>query len=216
MLPVSDRQIVLHTTKYSENAVVVHALSRNWGRRGFLVHGAGKVTSRLLPLNINEVEVIPNRMSSLYVERDINVLHPLAGIRGNMFKNSITLFVSEVLFKALPDNVTDESLYDWCENEILVLDSMDNNFANYHLHFLLGLCARLGYAPDWNSLLPFAGEHILEVQKLFGASFAEAMALPLTGEVRSEIADSLVKYLEFHSEKTIRIRSLEVLRSLFV
>ena len=32
--------IVLSTTKVGENALVVHTLSREWGRRGFLVRSA--------------------------------------------------------------------------------------------------------------------------------------------------------------------------------
>ena len=34
--------IVLTTTKVGENALVVHTLSREWGRRGFLVRSAKK------------------------------------------------------------------------------------------------------------------------------------------------------------------------------
>ena len=34
--------IVLHTTKFGENSVVLHTLSREYGRRGFLVRGIGK------------------------------------------------------------------------------------------------------------------------------------------------------------------------------
>ena len=51
--------IVLHTTKYGENAVVVHTLSRRYGRRGFLVRGLGKkpVMSLLQPLNLLEADV---------------------------------------------------------------------------------------------------------------------------------------------------------------
>lgn len=33
----SDELIILHTTKFSDNAVVVHTLSREYGRRGFIV-----------------------------------------------------------------------------------------------------------------------------------------------------------------------------------
>ena len=45
--------IVLSTTKVGEKALVVHTLSREWGRRGFLVHSGAKAgMSRFLPLNI--------------------------------------------------------------------------------------------------------------------------------------------------------------------
>jgi hypothetical protein len=53
--------IVLSTTKVGEKALVVHTLSREWGRRGFLVHSGAKAgMSRFLPLNILEAEVVEN------------------------------------------------------------------------------------------------------------------------------------------------------------
>ncbi|MBQ2919233.1 MAG: recombination protein O N-terminal domain-containing protein, partial [Bacteroidales bacterium] len=50
--------IVLHTTKFGENSLVVHTLSREYGRRSFLVKGAGKksMMSLFLPLNMLEAD----------------------------------------------------------------------------------------------------------------------------------------------------------------
>ena len=41
------------------------------------------------------------------------------------------------------------------------------------------------------------------------------MLIPLSGQVRNDLASSLIRYLEFHTESTINIRSLAVLRELF-
>ena len=54
-MTVDTELIVLHTTKFGENSVVVHTLSRDYGRRSFLVRGAGKrMMSLFLPLNVLE------------------------------------------------------------------------------------------------------------------------------------------------------------------
>ena len=37
----------------------------------------------------------------------------------------------------------------------------------------------------------------------------------LNGQLRSDIAASIIKYLEFHTESAINIRSLQVLHELF-
>lgn len=47
------------------------------------------------------------------------------------------------------------------------------------------------------------------------SSLAESMLIPLTGPVRNDLASSLIRYLEFHTESAINIRSLAVLRELF-
>ena len=91
--------IVLHTTKFGENSIVVHTLSREYGRRSFLVRGAGKkLMSLFLPLNILEAEVVESSKSNLYTARNLSARHPLMGIRSNIFKNSMSMFMSDVLY----------------------------------------------------------------------------------------------------------------------
>ena len=41
------------------------------------------------------------------------------------------------------------------------------------------------------------------------------MLLPLSGERRSELCEVFIRYLSHHSETTLDIRSLRVLRELF-
>ena len=90
--------IVLHTTKFGENSLVVHTLSRDYGRRSFLVKGVGKkqTMSLFLPLNMLEADIVETNKSTLYTARNLVSRHPLLGIRNNMFKNSMTMFMSEV------------------------------------------------------------------------------------------------------------------------
>ena len=45
---------------------------------------------------------------------------------------------------------------------------------------------------------------------------AESMIIPLTGSDRKEIAEDLLRYLEFHTESTIAVRSLDVLHDVFL
>jgi hypothetical protein len=46
-------------------------------------------------------------------------------------------------------------------------------------------------------------------------SFADAMMIPLNGSVRNEIAEGILRYIEFHSDSAINVASLSVLRELF-
>ena len=53
------------------------------------------------------------------------------------------------------------------------------------------------------------------MDRFLKASFEEAMMIPLTGAVRNEIAEDLLRYIEFHSESSVNVKSLQVLRELF-
>ena len=209
--------IVLHTTKFGENSIVVHTLSKEYGRRSFLIRGAGKkaVMTLLLPLTILEAEVIETSKSTLYTAKNLSSKHPLMGIRSNIYKNSMTLFMSEVLYRTLKDGANEYGLFEWCEKSILLLDALESDFSNFHLRFLLEFAVALGFSPEARDLQPFVREHYPLVERLMKESFADVMLIPLNGPLRNEIAESILRYLEFHTESAINIASLKVLRELF-
>ena len=208
--------IILNLTKIKDSAAVIHTLSREFGRRSFIIStgGNGRM-SAYLPLSIVEAEIVENRKSDLWRARNVTPLHPLFGIRDNIYKNSMTLFMSEVLFRTLGDGAMEEGLFEWCRNSILTLDAMDSDFSNFHLRFLLELAGALGFAPSPEDLLPFAERHFQTVKALSEGTLGDAMLIPLNGESRNEIADILLRYLSYHSESAINVRSLKVLRDLF-
>ena len=208
--------IVLHTTKFGENSIVVHTLSREYGRRSFLVRGAGKrLMSLFLPLNILEADIVESTKSTLFTARNLTARHPLLGIRSNVFKNSMTMFMSEVLYRVIKEGAAEQGLYEWCERNILLLDAVQNDFSNFHLRFLLELTVALGFSPESRDLQPFVGDHYPTVERFMQTSFAESMLIPLNGTVRNEIAEEILRYIEFHTESSVNINSLKVLRDLF-
>lgn len=215
-MTVNTELIVLHTTKFGENSIVVHTLSREYGRRSFLVRGAGKrLMSLFLPLNILEADVQESTKSTLFTASNLTARNPLLGIRSNVFKNSMTMFMSEVLYRVIKEGAAEQGLYEWCERNILLLDAVQNDFSNFHLRFLLELTVALGFSPESRDLQPFVGDHYPTVERFMQTSFAESMLIPLNGSVRNEIAEEILRYIEFHTESSVNINSLKVLRDLY-
>lgn len=215
-MTVNTELIVLHTTKFGENSIVVHTLSREYGRRSFLVRGAGKrLMSLFLPLNILEADVQESTKSTLFTASNLTARNPLLGIRSNVFKNSMTMFMSEVLYRIIKEGAAEQGLYEWCERNILLLDAVQNDFSNFHLRFLLELTVALGFSPESRDLQPFVGDQYPTVERFMQTSFAESMLIPLNGSVRNEIAEEILRYIEFHTESSVNINSLKVLRDLY-
>ena len=209
--------IVLHTTKFGETSLVVHTLSKDYGRRSFLVKGAGKksMMSLFLPLNVLEADILETNKSTLFTARNLTAKHPLLGIRNNMFKNSMTMFMSEVLYRVVKDGAYEQGLFEWCEKDILLLDAIQTDFSNFHIRFLLELTVSLGFSPESQDLMPFVGEHYPVVEKFMTLPFADSMLIPLNGAARNEIAEEILRYIEYHTESSVNVNSLKVLRELF-
>ena len=192
--------IVLGTTKVGENALVVHTLSQEWGRRGFLVRSARKTgTALFLPLNILEADVVENPRSDLWSLKGIHLKDALTGIREDLQKNTMTLFLAEVLFRAIREGANEDGLYEWCVGSILTLNALESDYANFPVRFLLELSGALGFRPGFDDIAPFAGEHLPQMKALVTGSFSDCM----------------LQYLSYHTDSRIQVKSLAVLRELY-
>ena len=213
----STSLILLHTTKFGENSMVLHTLSKEYGRRGFVVRSLNKkMMSMLLPMNILEVTVADSGKSGLLSVRNLMVSCPLMGIRSNLYKNTMTMFLSEVLYRVVKEGTDEPGLYEWCEKQIMLLDAIETDFSNFHIRFLLELAIALGFSPKIDDLRPFLGDNQFIIEKFMSTSFAESMLMPLSGFLRNEICEGVLRYIEYHSESTLTINSLKVLRELFI
>ena len=212
----SIEAIVLGYTKFGENSVVVHTLSEEYGRRGFLVRIGRKAgMALLLPMNILEMDIVPNPKSTLWSARNLTARDPLNGIRGNLYKNTMSLFLSEVLLRTVKDGQAEDGLYPWCTRSILTLDTLEADFSNFHIRFLLELAGALGFRPSLEDIAPFAEKHLALLMPFLTSTFSESMLIPLRGEDRNALCEDLLRYLEYHTESSIRVHSLAVLREVF-
>jgi DNA repair protein RecO (recombination protein O) len=128
----------------------------------------------------------------------------------------MTMFMSEVLFRVLKEGVSEHGLFEWGVKTIMLLDAIETDFSNFHIRFLIELAVELGFSPEIKHLEPFVGEHYPIVQRFMLGSFAESMLIPLNGAVRNELAEEILRYIEFHTESSVNVNSLKVLHELFI
>ena len=172
--------------------------------------------SLFLPLTLLEADIVETTKSTLYTAKNLTARHPLLGIRNSVYKNSMTMFMSEVLFRVLKEGTYEPGMYEWCERSILLLDAVESDFSNFHLRFLLELAVALGFSPELRDLQPFVGDNYQVVEQLMSGSFAETMLIPMNGQLRNEIAEEVLRYIEYHTESALNVNSLRVLRELFL
>ena len=172
--------IVLGYTKFGENSVVVHTLSEAYGRRGFLVRIGKKAgMALLLPMNILEMDIVPNPKSTLWSARNLTAKDPLNGIRNNLYKNTMSLFLSEVLLRAVKDGQAEDGLYPWCVRSILTLNGQ--RFLQLPHPVPAGIRRRPGLQPHLRRHRPLRGEAPGTAQALPYLDFLRVDAPPPPG-----------------------------------
>lgn len=209
--------IVLNTVKYGEKSLVLHCLSRDFGRRTFFVRNAAPVISLFGPMSVLEGYVVelPNLSSSMPLITKLSRSVNFPRIRNNLYKSSICIFLAELLYRTVPEAANEDGLYDWCINKLLLLEEMNSGIGNFPLLFLLELSVNLGFRPQTEDILPFVPDENKNLMSaLMSQSFAEAMMIPLSGKLRNSLADSILHYLETNLDTRLNIRSLPVLREI--
>ena len=97
-----------------------------------------------------------------------------------------------------------------------MLDAITSDFSNFHIRFLLELTVALGFSPEVKDLGPFVGDHYPIVERFMKESFAESMLIPMSGSIRNELSEEILRYVEFHTESAVNVNSLKVLHELFI
>ncbi len=145
--------IILHTIKYSETSLIAKIYTRSFGLQSYMVSGVRSKKSKnkatlFQPLTLVEMVVSNSNKGTLQRISEINILHPYADIPYDIVKSSIVIFLNEILYKALREEHSDEDMFEFIKNSLLVLDLKHDNCSNFHIFFMIQLSRFLGFFPQ--------------------------------------------------------------------
>ena len=229
--------VVLYASKYPRG-YVVHCYTREHGRMAMVVNGAGhkgNVRKVLFqPLSQVELEVRGEGKGLLPRVVEGHLAFVYETLPYDFKKNAVALFLAEFLAAVLKDEQGDKALFDFVESSLRRFDGESEGVANFHLAFLVNLLSFMGIAPNMKGKgLPFfdlidgvycdvphheatlEGVRLQKFEVLMGLDYENMATCSLRGVERGELVDLLVRYYEVHLQLQLRLRSLEVMRSLF-
>ena len=187
--------IVLHTIKHGDNGIVVQCYSNTAGRTALYFRGSSKKmnnVSLLHKLNVLDVVTYSNTNASMPTIREIGMPYNLSGLRSNIYKSTIAMFISEVLGKTIRESESNPHLYSFISSSIQILEHTEEGVANFHIHFLTHLCKMLGFMPtdNYSSNAPIFD---IATAKFIPAPFAAApYGSQLMGETESMLLHTLM------------------------
>lgn len=195
MLSTTDA-IVLSLQPHSDKAHVLHAYTRAGGRVNYMVYGLGRkhAIGMYTPFSLLQITAdhTPSRPPTLKEAVPLTA-NPLTV---NPYKNAIALFLSEVLYHVLRHPMADEPMFDFIAQAVRELDQCEEP-QNFHLRFMTGLAAKLGFAlPEEHPLI-------------------RSSAHPLTRKARQDALRAICTYFEEHVETWEAPRSLDILIEVF-
>ena len=149
--------IILRTVKYGETSLVVSAFTELFGLQTYMVNGVrtakktGLKASLYQPASVVEMEVYHNERNSMHRIKEINRIHVFKNILTDVVKNSVAIFLMELLYKLLKQPEQNSDLFYFCEDSLLQLDLAPPHVtANLPLFFALHISHFFGFKIDDN------------------------------------------------------------------
>jgi DNA repair protein RecO (recombination protein O) len=215
------KAIVLHTLKYNESGIILHAYTDVFGRQSFLIHGVRKKNSRInaslfQPLSLLEIEANIKENRELQRVKEVKSLNILYGLQNDIRRSAIAIFLSELLYKTLREVEPNQKLFDYLFHSVQILEITENGIENFHLIFLMQFTKFIGIFPGDDSFLQTTdNDKKFNLLKLLDYSLSETTALKLNSLARVEILNQLVGYYKNHFEGIGNIHSLKILQEVF-
>jgi DNA repair protein RecO (recombination protein O) len=242
------RGIVLRTIKYGETSVVVNIFTALFGVQAYLVNGvrtqkrSGNKAAMFQPGAILEMEVYHNEQKAMQRIKECSWAFLYGHILSDVVKNSIALYMVELLYKTLKQPEAHADLFNFCEDALIQLDHADNSVAaNFALYFSLHLANFFGFKISNNrfdelkeeniylDLLEgtftntqprhphfIQGQHALITSELLKIMQpAELVQLKINQQLRKELLFKYQEYYALHLPEFGQMKTLQVLHELF-
>lgn len=239
---VTTEGIVLHFIKYGESSVIATIYTRDYGRQSYMVNAARSKKSKnksglLQPLFVVDMVAYQKQNRDLHRIKELKSNRVYQNIPFEISKSAISLFMAEVLYKSINEHESYPEMYDFIKNSLLYFDLMEAGSSNFHLWFLFKLTEYLGFMPETNqigfqgwfdmkkgAIQPFEPSHPFYANKEVTARLMELNALKLSElenfkikrGMRDSIISVLIEYYQLHFDDLGEIKSLAVLREVFM
>ena len=239
MAVVTTKAIVLSTLKYSDSSLIVKSYTQEEGLKSYLIRGilkakkGGLKIAYFQPLNQLNIVASHRNKGSLNTIKEAQISYPYKTIYKNIIKQSVVLFLSEVLSYSIKEEEKNNALFEYIETGLVWLDLHDK-VANFHLLFLLNLTRFLGFYPDLTEKEKIGfdllegnftdvtsqknviyGNNFYQFNKLLGINFDSIENVSFNKQERQIVLKIIIQYFELHLDGFKKPKSLQILETVF-
>lgn len=233
----TTKAIVLSSIKYADYDLIVKCYTE-LGIKSYIIkrifkQKKGKLSPAYFqPLTQLEITANYNPNRTLHFIKEANINYSYTTISIDVVKQTIVIFLAEVLSSVLREEEINNDLYTYIETTLIWLDTHTKT-ADFHLLFLLNLTRYLGFYPQKvNDSLYFdleegkftnktvskyyiTGENLIYFKTLLGINFDVLNQVKFNKIIRQNILEILIQYFELHLPGFRKPKSLEVLKTVF-
>ena len=235
------RGIVLRSVRFGESSLIVDVLTKSSGRVSFMVHipktSKGKIKKQYFqPMTLLDFEYDFRQRSNLQRIKDVRVSLPYSSIPIDPAKSCISLFLSEFIYYATRNEQENPTLFTYISTSLEWLDNAYEDFANFHLVFMMRLGKFLGFHPFLEDFtpgcffdlrngcftlsMPLHADFLNAVDaghlyNLMRMNFDTMKLFKLSHDDRNRITEIVLRYYKLHLPNMPELQSFDILREVF-
>ena len=217
------RGIVFRFTKFKETSIIVTIFTEHFGLQSYIVNGVRSKSAKnkialYQPLTLLSLVVYHRDNANIERIKEVACLHPYQSLTSDIRKSTLGMFLAEVLNKSVKEESHAGQVFEFVYDSLVCLDLLAEGYENFHLIFLTKLARYLGFGVySTNEVL---GGMVTDEQT---ASVLEEIlkgeydsALNITNVQRRAALELLLKFYARHIEHLGEIKSVQVLREVFM
>jgi DNA repair protein RecO (recombination protein O) len=231
--------IIIHSIRYSDQRFIVRIFCFLHGMKTFMIpigkKGKSSNINLIQPLTLVEFEADIRENIQIHQLKNLRISKPLHHIHFDPVKSAIIMFLDELLYKTIPDDYVNDTLFKYLHNAIVLLDDAFDA-RNFHLWCLLEISRQYGFYPQFESEnahhffdlssstyvcdRPTHPHYLEEIESailllMLDKEWPQVQTIAMSGIMRKNLLDALVKYIRLHLENLREIHSVEILHEVF-
>ena len=235
------RGIVLRSVRFGESSLIVDVLTKSSGRVSFMVHipktSKGKIKKQYFqPMTLLDFEYDFRQRTNLQRIKDVRVSLPYSSIPIDPAKSCISLFLSEFIYYATRNEQENPTLFTYISTSLEWLDNAYEDFANFHLVFMMRLGKFLGFHPFLEDFTPGCffdlrngcftlsmplhtdflnaadAGHLYNLMRM---NFDTMKLFKFSHDDRNRITEIVLRYYKLHLPNMPELQSFDILREVF-
>ncbi len=149
----NTKAIILRVIPFGDTSLIITALTYKYGLQTYIAKGARRQSKKgasmafyYQPAALLDLVVYHNPQKNMHIIKEASWYKIYNHTFQQIVKNSVALFMVELLYKSIKQPEQNEELFHFAENNLLILDEANEAItANIPVHFSLHLAIQLGF-----------------------------------------------------------------------